>query len=638
MKGLFQSENFMGLLLSVFALAVYVRTLAPTVTFIDSGELAAVSYTLGIAHPTGYPLFTLLGWLFAHIPLGLRTIVQLNLMAALLCSVAIFFFFHLLVFLLSDFETTGAGKTKPREEDRDPRKERLFTPTYVGAIVGTLVLAFSETFWSQAVSLEVYSLHVVFLSLVTLLFLKAIHERAISASTSKELPPSPLMWYSFSFFLGLSFTNHMTTILLAPGFLYLFFVTHGNSKESWRKVFAAALPFLAGLSVYLYFPVRAAQGPLMNWGNPATLEKFWWHFTGKQYRVWIFSSFESAEKQFSYFVQSYPAEFSYVPLVLALIGVLFLFRTERRIFYFTLILFVSCVAYSTNYDIHDIDSYFLLAYFVTALWVAFGAKAVLDFAGRARKLNLGVVACFVAASMPLYNHYESADESQNFAVEDYTKNMFDSLEKDAVVLSYQWDYFVSASYYYQLVEGIRNDVVVVDKELLRRSWYFKQLEHQYPWLIQNSKKEVDVFLSELHKFEHGLPYDPSGIQARFEGMIHSLLAKSSESRPVYVTPEIEPEFVRGFQKIPSGLAFRLSRDTALSTISPKEFTFRPLRKNDPFTEMIRTMYARSYLNQGIYFGMLGDQTRARTFFQKALEIKPDFSEASIWMQRFGAVR
>ena len=48
---------------------IYLFTLAPSVVQIDSGELATVQATLGIAHPTGYPLFTMIGYLFSLIPL-----------------------------------------------------------------------------------------------------------------------------------------------------------------------------------------------------------------------------------------------------------------------------------------------------------------------------------------------------------------------------------------------------------------------------------------------------------------------------------------------------------------------------------------------------------------------------------------
>src|SRR5712692_4220885 len=311
MRRILHNKDLIAASIALFAFAVYCTTLAPTVTFIDSGELAAVTYTLGIAHPTGYPLFTLLGWFFAHLPLGMRTIFQLNLMAALFCSLALYFFFHLLVFLLEDFDLSGTGKSDTREEGSSLGKGGIIPSTYIAAIVGTIVLAFSETFWSQAVSLEVYSLHTLFLSLVLLFFSRAIHQHKMSVISSGSSIQSPVLWYSFAFFLGLSFTNHMTTILLAPGFLYLFFATHRFSSESWKKINEAVLPFLAGLSVYLYLPLRSAQEPMMNWGNPTTLEKVWWHFTGKQYRVWIFSSFESAEKQLRYFLQNFPSEFSF---------------------------------------------------------------------------------------------------------------------------------------------------------------------------------------------------------------------------------------------------------------------------------------------------------------------------------------
>ncbi|MGH2574253.1 MAG: protein O-mannosyl-transferase family, partial [Ignavibacteria bacterium] len=81
-------------------LYVYTLTLAPTVYFIDSGELSAVASTLGIAHPTGYPLFTLIGYLFTKLPVSSSEVYKLNLMSALFCAVSIFIFFFLINFLL----------------------------------------------------------------------------------------------------------------------------------------------------------------------------------------------------------------------------------------------------------------------------------------------------------------------------------------------------------------------------------------------------------------------------------------------------------------------------------------------------------------------------------------------------------
>ena len=617
MKQFLRGPNIFAALLSLLAIFLYTSTLARTVTFIDSGELAAVAATLGISHPTGYPLFTMLGWLFVHLPLGFRPIVRLNLMAAFLCSVSIFFFFKLSLLFLSD------------------QKEQPTPSTYLASATGAVVLAFSETSWSQALSIEVYSLHLLFLSLLLYLFLKALGLQNNSAERSAV--PSAL-WYGFAFVLGLSFTNHMTTILLAPGFLYLFFTEEGFSRGAWLKLVRAVVPFLAGLSPYLYLPLRAAQSPMLNWGNPTTFERIFRHISGKQYRVWIFSSFDAAEKQLKYFLGQFPIEFSYVFLLFAAIGLIDLYRRRRRFTIFTLILFLTCLLYSINYDIHDIDAYFLLAYVVTGIWVACGVRAVLGAKVLSRRPMLAASFCVGVGLIQIVFQFPRVDARHNYVVEDYTKNMFDSLDKDALVLSYQWDYFVSASYYVQLVEGYRKDVVVIDKELLRRSWYFKQLERQHPQLIESSRREVDEFLKELYKFEHNLPYDPAVIQSRFEEMIHGFLQNAYGARAVYVTPEIEPEFLRGFQKVPSGLAFRLYEDTTYHPMTSREFTFRPILGNDKYSEAVRGLYASAYVNEGIYLAVGGNKDSAVAFLQKALEIKPGFREAIIWLQRFGVQR
>jgi hypothetical protein len=628
MKRWLQNSYAIGAVLAVLALAIYLKTLAPTVTFIDSGELVSDVSVLGIAHPTGYPLFTLLGWLFVHIPLGLRPLFQLNVLAAILCASALFIFFQCFVLLLS---SSFAEERTHLDQKSSPKISIL-----IAAATGTLTLGFSETYWSEALSIEVYSLHLLLLSLVLLLFLKSLQEGDSPTHSEVEGVSSQASWYGFAFVLGLSFANHMTTILLVPGLLYLFFAAHRFSRWAWLKLLYATLPFLLGLSVYVYLPIRAAQHPVLNWGDPSSFERFIWHVTGKQYRVWILSSTETAIKQFKYFIDAFPSEFGYVPLVFALIGMIQLYRLNHKVLYFTAILFLSCLLYSINYDIHDIDSYFLLAYIAVVVWIVFGARAFLLFGFHPRGLPLSSLVCLLIGLTPLSLHYERVDESNDYTVEDYTRNMFDSFEKNAFVLSYQWDYFVSSSYYAQLVEGYRSDVTVVDKELLRRSWYFSQLEHQHPQLIEHSRREVEAFLGELYKFEHGLPYDPAVIETRYQAMIHSFLVKHYSSCPVYVTPEIEGEYTRGFQKVPSGLAFRLYTDTTYHEIAPKDFAFHTINKRDKYSTAIRDFYAAAYCNQGIYLAVGGKKDKAVDLLRKSLRVTAGFPEALHWLKKLGA--
>ena len=582
----------------VAALAVYCATMAPGLTFIDSGELATVAATLGIAHPTGYPLFTLVGHLVSLLPLGAEPVQRLNVMTAVFCAVGVAIFTGLVHFLLT--------KTARKETDN---RSALSASGCAG-----LLLAFSETYWSQATSVEVYALHALLVISVLLVFLRANDGHAES------------LWLLFAFLLGLSFTNHMTTILLAPAFLYYYLSQHWRSRRSWMQIVRMSPAFLLGLSVYLYLPLRASENPVMDWGRPVTVERFLWHWSGKQYRSWIFSSMEAAGKQLSYFLSTFPPEFVYLGGILALIGIVRLWKSDRRLFIFTVLLFLTCIGYSINYDIHDIDSYFLLAYITTALWAGWGALAVIEVVSSRGMLRRAtpVLLPALCALIPVLVLYPRQNDRQNYLVEDYTKNMFASLDSNAVVLSYQWDYWVSASYYDQLVRGERVDVTVIDKELLRRSWYFNQLAVRYPWLVARSQKEIEAFLQELDKFEHERPYNSSIIEARYTAMIHSFIEKSLLDHPVYVCPEIEPGYTRGYQRVPVGLALRLYTDTLFHPSDRVRFTYRPLDRTGRLEDQVRTLYADALVMRGdYYFRSRGDLAEAAWAYGAARDFAPE---------------
>ena len=331
---------------------LYALTMSPTVGFIDSGELATVAVTLGVAHPTGYPLFTMLGWIAAHLPFGNEEIVRLNVMAALLTAGAVFMFF-----LCAHRLVSALGQRLPGGKIADAW---LILSASAG---GTAMLAFSETFWLQAVAIEVYSLHLLFLGAILLVLLHARDERL------------PGYWYGTAFLVGLSFTNHMTTLLLLPGLFYMYFADGSEGQARWTVLAKSTGFFLLGLTPYIYLPLRAMRSPAMNWGNATSFERLFFHVSGKQYRVWIFSSPEVAARQFSYFLSSVPAEFAVVGLLFGFIGVVTLWRFHRKIALGSLLFFVMCLAYAVNYDIHDIDSYFLLAYVCIGLWAACGLFA-----------------------------------------------------------------------------------------------------------------------------------------------------------------------------------------------------------------------------------------------------------------------
>ena len=610
------AAGYGAVLAGSISLVVYLTTMSPGVGIIDSGELAAVASTLGIAHPTGYPLFTLLGWIFSSLPIAAEEIVRLNIMAAIVTSLSVSWCVLLSLALTRELAP---------EKEQHARGARGPSLVAVSASVGaSLLLGFSETTWMQALGVEVYSLHLLLVTMTLTLLLTQVAgpDRGPQATTAG--------WPLVGFLLGLSFTNHMTTVLLIPGILFLYLSRYGVQKEPIGHLLRTIPFFLLGLSLYLYLPVRASRAPLFSWGDVTSAERFFWHVSGKQYRVWLFSSLEVAGRQLVYFWESLPGEFGYAGLLLALLGIAALWRRAGRPLVFTMVLFLTCVSYSINYDIHDIDSYFLLAYLMVALWAGCGLYALLSWLQRRTRIpRFALLGLSLAAPLvSCLHHYGDTDRSRDFMVEDYTMNMFASLDSNAVVLSYQWDYWVSASYYYQAVRHVRPDLAVIDKELLRRSWYLRELGRRYPWLIEESGAEVEAFLEQLYRFEHDLPYDGRIIQARFEEMIRSFVSRSMAHRPVYVTAEIEQEFTRGLQRVPTGLAFRLHTDSLFHATPFPTMAYRPIRGNDKHSRTVRSLYARALVGRGDYYAHQGRNQEALRAYEAARAHDPSFSGVS----------
>ena len=610
------NERFLAASVTVVTFLVYLTTMCRTVSFIDAGELATVASVLGIAHPTGYPLFSLIAHCALWIPIGGEEVLRLNVFSAVVTALSVGVFFRILVVL---------GRMSQTQTRKDRTGEPKVRPaTLLASAIAALAFGFSTTVWAQSVAIEVYGLHLLLLSVTILLFLKGIEE---SVWSDREIPRR---LFASVFFLGLSFSNHLTTLLIVPALIYLYLATHGWRRESFFCAVRLSPFFFLGLSPYLYLPIRAGAHPPLEWGYPVGFERILWHVSGKQYRNWMFSSFDSAEKQLSYFFNHFTSEYNLLIVAAMLFGVWFTFRLDRRIFWFLVVAFAGCLFYSINYDIHDIDSYFLLAYLVAGVFLFFGILGVQDFFPTLRPTRSFFAFSLVLLAPPISQfaaNRKEVSEADNYLVSDYVHNIFSNAQKNALVLTFQWDYAVAASFYYQFVRHEREDLVIVDKELLRRSWYFIYLEDHFPWLIERSKAEVDPFLAELYKFEHDLPYDPNVIEARYVGMINSFIEKSIKDRRVYLGPEIEPELGTRYSRAPAGLTFQLLEGVDTSAISHIKIDYRPTSFESRLTTGLRGIYARMLTSTAARFIARRQPSDALDCIDKALAVDPTFAAA-----------
>ncbi len=634
-------KKYYAVLTGLFVFLIYLTTLAPSVVEIDSGELATVQATLGIAHPTGYPLFTIIGHLFSLIPLPFSKIYQLNLLTAIWCSLGVGFFVYTSKLVLDNVDLFSINKILPQKKAKakdkkgkhiqaQPVQTRHTIPEikkYIAAVAGGLILAFDKTYWFQGTSVEVYSLQVFLFMVIIFSLVKAYIYKDDKQNIRFKNP-----WLLFALFLALGFSNHMTTLFILPGIAYLYFEKYKLNKTSiYRIAYMLAIFIPVLILIYLYLPVRAAQNPILDWGNPSTYARFMRHVEGDQYHVWLFKSTAAAAKQLSYFISNIPSEFL-ISLFICFVGLIYSFFKARKFFIFGLITFLFTVAYAINYDIHDIDSYFLLAYISLAFFAVFGIVwllSILKLKKHPYIISVALIGAFIL--LQGFINYNNVNQSDVYTFRDYTKNILKFCDKNAIVFTYEWDYLVSPSYYFQYVEHYRPDVIVVDKELLRRSWYYHELNYDHPKLLSKMEPDVDAFLKAVAPFESGDNYDSNLLEILYRRIMTDLVATNINKHPFYVAPELfenemqKGEFTlpKGYYLVPDLLLFKVVKGNKYVPAANPDFSIRFPKKRNAYINFIENSVASMLARRALYEMQFDRIDRAKLYINK---IKSGFPE------------
>jgi hypothetical protein len=580
---------------ALLAAAIYFPTVLRSYGFIDKGEMAAAAATLGIPHPTGYPALTLLGHV-ATLLSPARPVYTLNVLAALLAAGGV----GLMVMLFG--RLVGSSRL---------------------AAVAAVITGLTTLWWSQATGFEAYALHALFLPLLCVLFLRFVDRLG---------QPDKAAWPRgavFAFVLGLSFTNHSSTIMLAPAFLFLYARAAGLRPESLRRLLTLAPPFLLGLTPYLWMYLRAKQQPALNWGDPSTLPRLWQHISGAQFQYTLFLEKRVFAQQTLYFWNTLVGDSAWVGLVLAAAGAVYAFRTKRDVAVWALLLFLGCVVAAGLHDINEIQPYYLLAYVSYGAFLAWG----LVWASSRFGTRLTIVA---GAGLALFNgvrHFSPMDESGNYMVEDLTQNMIGGLPANAVVISNHWDYWTAGALYAQEVDGLRKDVVLLDVELLRSAWYLDQLTRRHPQLMEAAGESVQSFQTWIQKLERNPRLPPAEVDAYWNGyfgMIRRIIEGNFDRRPFFVTEGVDQRIGVGLERLPVGLAAQLSRTRPAALPPMPELRYRPWSKRvDPYSIKIAELYTMAFLGRARYEESMGRPTEARRYGLQALTFDPGFRPGDV---------
>ena len=360
------------LLVAIALLPVYLATMSRTVGRADTFEFQVVAPQLGIAHPTGYPLYLLLGKLFSLLPFG-SVAWRLNVGTAVLAIIALIFFFKLL------WELWGMPET---------------------AVLGAVVMGLTSTLWSQAIAAEVYALHALVLC-VALWLLREIGDWRLEIGESNLFPlrfPRSVRFnlLLLAFVIGLGLTNHLTTVFLLPsaGVAVLLALLWGGGKSgtqsgteaaqssteklktTYRLLSQLALAFTLPLLLYLYLPLRwqAVNGEAMG------LARFVdWVIGGRFQGALQWGAWLSDPARYSIVGRLFLDNWGEFNLLLALLGLIFLIRLNWQATAVLALSWLGFTFYCLNYYVPDLAVFLIPAQIVVGLFWACGLTAVLQF-------------------------------------------------------------------------------------------------------------------------------------------------------------------------------------------------------------------------------------------------------------------
>ena len=404
-------------LVFVVALALYIKTLSPSVYTFDSAELAAGAYSLGIVHATGYPLYLMLAKLFTLlVPFG-DVAYRVNLFSATCAA------FALVVLRRVGLRLTASTSA---------------------ATLATAAFGLSRPFWSEAVAAEVYTLHVLFLT-TALLF--SLRWRESGAARDFIL---------LALTFGLSFGNHMSTILIAPGSGALLW----ERRPTPCLWLAGAAAFVVGPLIYLYLPIRYAADPALNYApimgvDLSTLRGLLWMVRGEMFADSMFGyGLAELPRQLFDFLSLLWETFFGVGLVVASVGAWEGWRRGRGVFVGLAVILLANVIFYLNYRVFDKHTMFLPVFVVVALWLGAGLKWLSE------RLPAAPWGAVVVLGLMLFFNYPRVDLSGNTITRDFATRQLRAVPSNAVIIGGWID--ITPLQYLQVVEGQRPDVVLFD--------------------------------------------------------------------------------------------------------------------------------------------------------------------------------
>ncbi len=463
-EGLVDDAVFVG------ALIAYGVTSAPGLLPADAGEFQLAATLLGVAHPPGFPLYTVLGHLFIRLLPWRTPAYRLNLFSALVSATTLL--------VLSRATRQWARRLGASSQ-----------LVAASGIISPLTLGSAVTFWAQSTTASKRPFTALFLALV-LYFLS----RFAAADNEQEMNRS-LILLALSLSLGLG--HHPPLIFLTPFFVaYLLLIDPRLALQPHRWLWPA-LAGLVGLMPLAYLPIRGGMGAPLAPDNLNTFTGFLHHFLALGFRgdMFAFATLQDLPHRLALLPTLYPFQFNLVLLALALLGFVTMARRDYKLFILLFGSFLLHTFISITYRAPQTVEYLIPAYLPLAVAVGLAPAFV---AGPTRRHWPEILAA-LALWGGLLNGWTHAPSFVELA-DDHTARqtvepLLTSAPADSRILAdWRW---ATPLLYLQEVEGLRPDVDV------RYVYPVAGQDYADVWLqqIQETPPDQSVLLTHFFEFD-----------------------------------------------------------------------------------------------------------------------------------------
>lgn len=586
----------------LFALILYGTTMCRTVFWWDSGELAANASILGIPHRPGFPLYILMARVLGMAPLG-DFFYRVNFLSVLCAATAASLLTYTAIRLLLRYATVGRS-------------------AIYSALLAASAFILTYTFWIQAVRAEVYALNALVISVVLLLV-----ERADAAAGNNDRQVIRCL-YAATFLFGLGLGGHHATLAsAAPAIIILAIVILGRRILRPGFLIVAVAFFAAGLSVYLYLPIRALQSPLLNWGwsSGSLADGAQSVMATDSYKYFALLTIPQVIHKFFLAVRLISDQIGQPLALLSALGLLFWFtKSKRWASFFVLLAFGNLLVVAImatefidwNADLHG---YLLPTLVAMVFGMGVGFLLILNYTVRfldrlVRPGHLRLIArtCLIAIAIllaltPGMLGGPFCNLSENRLAYDLGSETLIGLPRGSVIImdGVNWNFVLRGL---QFGTGLRPDVAVINRSFMPVAWYQKQCRQRYPDLLT------------------GLEFPSSTASAEIIAWAETFRAGG---RPVFweITEEDLPYF-RRFR--PAGHMYRLAEPDSMLTDS-LIFLQEHFERTSGFygaTDALRYdfdaqgIYIHNLYRAGLFYERWGLLYRAKELYRRALSVRP----------------